>query len=428
MSTGTTETSDTLQERRERYVSPAVFQLTKIAIKKAKGAKIWDQAGKSYIDFVGGIGCVNAGHNPEPVVAAIKAQVDQYIHPSINVLNYQPYIELAQKLCDITPGGYEKMAAFFNSGAEAVENAVKIARYYTQRNAVIAFDGGYHGRTLLTMSVTSKITPYKKGFGPFAPEIYHIPHPALVTIKDFDTYWEQIFSTTVAANEIAAILFEPVLGEGGFMPMPKNFVQHLRKLCDTYGIIMIADEVQTGFCRTGKLFAMEHFAVSPDLMCIGKSIASGMPLTAVVGKKDILSAPHVGGIGGTFCGNPLSCAAALATLDIYQQEHLAQRSMEIGGQIVDFFSKCKKTYPCIGPIHGLGAMVGIDFIDPSGKPAPALLRSIMDYAREEGVILMSSGLHGNILRTLVPLVISDSELKQAFTAIENAFQKHYQSL
>ena len=414
-----------LQELREKYIPAAVFQLTKIAIKRAKGAKVWDQDGKEYLDFVGGIGCVNAGHSPDPVVDAIKTQSDQYLHPSINVMNYQPYVELAQKICDLTPGSYEKMAVFLNSGAEAVENAVKIARYYTKRNAVIAFDAGYHGRTLLTMSLTSKINPYKKGYGPFAPEIYHIPHPALVKVNSVEDYWKKIFSTTVTAHEVAAIIFEPVLGEGGFIPMPKDFVQHLRTVCDKEGIMMISDEIQTGFCRTGKLFAMEHFGVSPDLMTIGKSIASGMPLTAVVGKKEILASSHVGGLGGTFCGNPLSCAAALATLKIYEKENLAQRSMEIGNQIVTFFSNLKKQYQCIGHIHGLGAMVGIDFVDTDGKPDSNLLRAIMGKALEEGVILMSSGLDGNILRILVPLVISDDELQQAFSALERAFQKHF---
>ncbi len=414
--------SKKLQDIRENYISKAVFQLTKITISHAKGARVWDVEGNEYIDFVGGIGCVNAGHCPDEVVRAIQKQAELFIQPSINILNYQPYIELAEELCKITPGKEDKQAVLFNSGAEAVENAIKIARYATNRPAVICFDGAFHGRTLLAMSLTSKVKPYKYGYGPFAPEIYRVPHPAISEIKDFTAYWEQIFTDYVAADQVAAIIFEPELGEGGFIPMPIPFIKHLRSLCNEHGIVMIADEVQTGFCRTGKMFAMEHFEVVPDLITLGKSIASGMPLTAVVGKKQFLEASHVGGIGGTFCGNPLACAAALETIAIYKNQHLDKRALEIGKQIKDFFTRMKSQYNCIGDIHGLGAMIGIEFIDSLGRPNADYLHKLMELSLRNGVILMSAGMHGNILRTLMPLVITDEELSIAFAAIEKSIK------
>jgi len=414
--------SKKLQSMRETYLSKAVFQLTTIAVSKAKGARVWDNEGKEYIDFVGGIGCVNAGHCPDEVVSAIQAQAEKYIQPSINVFNYQPYLELVQKLCQITPGEDKKQSILFNSGAEAVENAIKIARYATKRSAVICFDLAFHGRTLLAMSLTSKTKPYKYGYGPYAPEIYRVPHPAITPVKNHAAYWEHIFSNYVPAEEVAAIIFEPELGEGGFIPMPGAFVEYLRTLCTERGILMIADEIQTGFCRTGKMFAMEHFNVAPDLMALGKSIASGMPLAAVVGKKELMDASHVGGIGGTFCGNPLACAAALATLSIYKKQRLAERAVKIGNQTKDFFEYIKAEYHCIGSIRGLGAMVGIEFVDSTGSPDAELLHQVMTLALKNGVILMSSGMHGHVLRTLMPLVITDNELTRAFQAIEKAIQ------
>ncbi|MDF1683653.1 MAG: aspartate aminotransferase family protein [Legionellaceae bacterium] len=414
--------SNKLQSMRETYLPKAVFQLTTVAVSKAKGAIVWDSEGKEYIDFVGGIGCVNAGHCPNEVVTAIQAQAEKYIQPSINIFNYQPYLELAKTLCQITPGEDEKQTALFNSGAEAVENAIKIARYATKRSAIICFDLAFHGRTLLAMSLTSKTKPYKYGYGPYAPEVYRVPHPAITPIKNHTDYWEHIFSSYVPAEEVAAIIFEPELGEGGFIPMPEAFVEHLRALCTERGILMIADEVQTGFCRTGKMFAMEHFNVVPDLMALGKSIASGMPLSAVVGKKQLMDASHIGGIGGTFCGNPLACAAALATLSIYKKQRLAERAVDIGNQTKTFFEYIKTQYHCIGNIRGLGAMVGIEFIDSTGKPDAEFLHQVMTRALNNGVILMSSGLHGNVLRTLMPLVITDKELTRAFEAIEKSIQ------
>lgn len=414
-----------LQSLRKKYVAEAVFQLTEVAVSKAKGALVWDTEGNEYIDFVGGIGCVNAGHCPDAVVQAIQEQAQNYIQPSINVLNYQPYLDVAQKLCEVTPGKDAKQAVLFNSGAEAVENSIKIARYATQRSAILCFDGAFHGRTLLAMSLTSKVKPYKYGYGPFAPEVYHIPHPALTKVEDFDKYWQHIFTNLVAAEHIAAIIFEPELGEGGFFPMPLDFVQHLRKLCTDNGIIMIADEIQTGFCRTGKLFAMEHYAVAPDLITLGKSIASGMPLTAVVGKKKLMSKSHVGGIGGTFCGNPLACVAAMATLEIYAKDNLAERALDIGAQTKAFFARIRSKHHCIGSIHGLGAMVGIEFVNKNGLPNPELLHKVIHLSLKNGVILMSAGMHGNVLRTLMPLVITDEQLNTALEVISQAIAEVY---
>lgn len=414
--------NDSIQKLRETYVAPAVFQLTHITVKEARGAKMWDVDGKEYIDMVGGIGCVNAGHNPPSVVKAIQKQAESFLHPGFHIVNHEPYVTLAQKLCDITPGSFEKRAAFFNSGAEAVENAIKVAREVTKRPAIISFDGGFHGRTLLAMSLTSKIKPYKYGYGPYAPEVYHLPHPALKNITDFDSYWRDVFTQTVAEENIAAIIFEPELGEGGFIPMPKAFVQHLRALCDDKGIVMIADEVQTGFCRTGKMFAMEHFDVSADIMTFGKSVASGLPLSGIVGKSELMSIPHVGGIGGTFGGNPLCCAAALETITIYEDNNLAKRAVEIGEKVRTFFGEIKVRYGCIGDINGLGAMIGVSFTDKEGNADAVLLKRVIAKALELGVILMPSGMQGNILRTLSPLVISDEELASAFEKIEEALK------
>ncbi len=416
------KSSQEQQNSRVKYIAKAVFQLTEIAIKKAKGAKVWDVEGSEYIDFVGGIGCVNAGHNPDEVVEAIKEQLEHYIHPGFNILNYLPYIEVAEKLCDITPGNYDKQAILFNSGAEAVENAIKVAKYATKRSGVICFDGGYHGRTLLTMTLTSKVNPYKLGYGPFAPEVYRVAHPGVNDIGDFNQYWEQIFTNVVAAENVSAIIFEPELGEGGFTPMPYEFVRQLRSLCNQKGIIMIADEVQTGFCRTGKMFAMEHYEVAPDIIVLGKSIASGLPLSAIVGKREVMSTSHVGGLGGTFCGNPLSCVSALATIKIYEDQNLADRAMEIGNATKQFFKRMKEEYQCISDIRGLGAMIGVEFINKKGEPDALMLKSIISASLSNGVILMSSGAKGNVLRTLMPLVISNEELQRAFSQIEKAFQ------
>jgi 4-aminobutyrate aminotransferase/(S)-3-amino-2-methylpropionate transaminase len=418
-------TGNNLQSLRKKYMPEAIFQLTQLNIKKAKGAKIWDADGKEYIDFVGGIGCVNAGHNPDTVVEAIKKQADDYLHVGINIVNYEPYIKLTEKLTQITPGSFTKQAGLFNSGAEAVENAIKISRYAKKRPAVICFNGGYHGRTLLTMTLTSKIKPYKFNYGPFAPEVYQVPHPSVCEVEDFDAYWDHIFATVVPAEEVAAIIFEPVLGEGGFIPMPKAFVQKLRQLCDDKDIVMIADEVQTGFCRTGKMFAMENYGVAPDLMTLGKSIASGLPLTAVVGREDLINASHVGGIGGTFCGNPLSCQAALETIKIYENDNLSERSVEIGKKTKAFFKAMDDKYHCISNIRGLGAMVGVEFTSKDGKPDAESLKAIISKSLDKGVILMSAGVKGNILRTLMPLVISDEELEVAFNRISEAFKEHF---
>ncbi|WP_150467231.1 aspartate aminotransferase family protein [Francisella sp. SYW-9] len=414
-----------LQSLRKKYVPDAVFQLTDLNIVKAKGAKIWDSEGNEYIDFVGAIGCVNAGHNPDSVVNAIKEQADNYLHIGINITNYEPYIKLTKKLVEIMPGDNEKQAVLFNSGAEAVENAIKIARYAKKRQGIVCFNGGYHGRTLLTMSLTTKIKPYKLGYGPFAPEVYHVPHPEISSIQNFDAYWENIFNTVVAADNIAAIIFEPVLGEGGFIPMPKDFVQKLRKLCTDNDIVLIADEIQSGFCRTGEMFAIENYGITPDLMTIGKSIASGLPLTAVVGSKNLINASHVGGLGGTFCGNPLACQAALESIKIYESDNLSAKANDIGEKVRSFFSKMQKKYNCISDIRGLGAMIGIEFCNSNNENGSDILKSIITLSLKNGVVLMSAGLEGNVLRTLMPLVISNEELDKAFKIIEQAFKTHF---
>ncbi len=424
-----------LKARREKAMPRGPFHVTPLFIARGEGALVYDIDGNEYVDFSGGIGSLNAGHCPPEVVTAIREQSGEYIHSCFNVMMYEPAIALAEKLNRIVPGKSDKQTLFFNSGAEAVENAVKIARYATGREAIIAFEHAFHGRTLLAMSLTSKVKPYKYGFGPFAPEIYRaqfpydyrdpIGTPGADNRQAYRDYFTTFFKNHVAAEKVAAIIIEPVLGEGGFVVPPFDFIPTLNEICQENDILLIADEVQSGFCRTGKMFAMEHFKVEADLMVLGKSLASGMPLSAVTGKTELMNAPHVGGLGGTYAGNPVACRAALATIDVYEQENLAERSAEIGKQVKGFFQALQKDYDTIGDIRGLGAMVGIEFVtDRASKtPNPQLLSAICQYCYEHGLIIMSAGTYSNVLRTLMPLVITDDQLESAFSIIQKAIKE-----
>lgn len=400
-----------------------------------KGALVTDVDGNTFIDLAAGIGTLNVGHCPPKVVEALKEQVDKFIHPCFHVMMYEPYIQLAEKLNQITPGSHEKKTFFLNSGAEAVENAVKIARKHTGRKAIISFERGFHGRTLLSMSLTSKVKPYKYGFGPFAPETYKMSYPYYYRAaggrspeevdQEVLRRMEDFFITEVAAEDVAAIIMEPVQGEGGFIVPSKTFVQGVKKICEKYGILFIADEVQTGFGRTGKLFAMEHFDVVPDLMTMSKSIAAGIPISAVTGRAEIMDAPNPGEIGGTFTGSPLGCVAALKVIEMIEEEGLIERSNIIGQTIISRFEKSKEKFAFIGDVRGLGAMCALEVvIDPSTKePDKELTGQIISKCHQKGVIILGAGLYGNVIRTLSPLVITDEQLEEALSVIEEVFEE-----
>lgn len=421
-----------LLQKKQQFVSQGISNLAPIFVESAKGAVIRDIDRNVFIDLYGGIGVINAGHCPESVVEAIKAQADKLLHSCFMVSMYDSYVELAEKLTRITPGDHAKKAMLVNSGAEAVENAVKIARAATGKPGVIAFEAGYHGRTLLTMTLTSKVKPYKHQFGPFAPEIYKIPSAYCYRCIYKSTYpecglhcleaFERFFISEVAPDNIAAMIIEPVQGEGGFIVPPQEFLPGLKQICEQNEMLFIADEVQTGFARTGKMFAVEYYGVVPDLITLAKGIASGMPLSAVVGKAEIMDAPTPGRVGGTYGGNPVACAAALATLELMAKEDLCARAETIGATIRGRMQQLQQRYPQIGDIRCLGAMVAIELVkDPKTKaPAKDEVGQIIQACFKRGVLTMGAGIFGNVIRFLPPLVISDSQLAAALDLFELA--------
>lgn len=415
---------DSLIAKKEKYVANGISSLYPMVIDSAQGAEVKDLKGNTYLDFYGGIGVINAGHCPQGVVDAIKQQADKLLHSCFMVGMYDPYIELAEKLCQIAPGDSPKKAMFVNSGAEAVENAIKIAKAYTKRPGVISFEGGFHGRTLMTMSLTSKVKPYKYQFGPFAPEVYKAPAANCYRCMYKSSYpdcqmacleaFERFFISEVDPESIAAMIIEPVQGEGGFIVPPNEFLPGLKKICDKYGIVFIADEVQSGFARTGKMFACEHFGVEPNLMTMAKGIASGMPLSAVVGKAEIMDAPAPGMIGGTYGGNPVSCAAALATIELMEKEQLPGRAEQIGARIVEKMTELQQKFPQIGDIRGLGAMAAIELVkDPQTKePLKEAVPEIIQESFKRGLLTMGAGIYGNVIRFLPPTVMTDEQLEK----------------
>lgn len=426
--------SEELQAKRKKYVTRSISNGNLNIAQYAKGATIIDIEGREWIDFAAAIGVLNVGHSHPKVVDAVKKQVDQFIHTGFNVMMYESYINLAEKLSQLIPVSYEASVGLFNTGAEAVENAVKMARKYTKRQAVVSFTRAFHGRTNLTMAMTSKVKPYKEGFGPFAGEVYQAPFPYMYrkpnNITD-EEYIEQtiasfkdFFITTVAPEDVACIVMEPVQGEGGFIVPPKQFVQEVSAFCKNHGIVFIADEIQTGFARTGTLFAIEQYAVEPDLVLLSKSIAAGLPLSAVVGRKEIINAPESGELGGTFSGSPVACAAALAVLDIIEQETLTERAEEIGNQIEQKLQEFKRRFSFVGDIRRLGAMVAVELVQSrkSKKPDSNITRKIVKYANENGLLLLTAGTYNNVIRFLTPLVITDKELMKGFHILEEAFE------
>jgi len=412
-------------ERIARAVSKALAVTFPIVAESGSGATLTDVDGNTFIDFTGGVGCLNVGHCHPDVLAAAHEQLDRFSHTDFTVVPYEPYVALAERLAERVPIGGPVKAAFFNAGTEAVENAVKFARAYTGRPAVIAFEGAFHGRTLLSLSLTSKVHPYKAGFGPFAPEVYRVPFPNAyrgISAADALAALERAFTTTVAAETVAAIVLELVQGEGGFVVAPPEFVAGVRKLCDRHGIVFVADEVQTGFGRTGRFFAIEHSGVEPDLVVVAKSIAMGLPLSGVLGKAEIMDAPGESAVGGTYVGNPVAQAAALAVLDVFEEEGLVERAERIGETIRGRMLGWQERYPQIGDVRGLGAMLAIEYVrDPVTKePAPELASGVAEAAAQRGLLLLKAGTYSNCNRVLCPLVITDAELDEALDAWEES--------
>ena len=417
--------SRALAEREGRAVAEPLRGHLPIFAERAENATITDVDGNVFVDFAGGVGVVNAGHAHPTVVDAVVEQAGRFLHTDYTVVPYETYVELAERLCALAPIGGETRAAFFNAGTEAVENAVKPARLHTGRPGVVAFEGAFHGRTLLAMTMTSKFHPYKTGMGPYAPDVYRAPFPNGYrgpSATEALTRLERMFEADVPADRIAAIVFEPQLGEGGFVPAPPAFVEGLRTICDRHGIVLVADEVQTGFGRTGRMFAMEHFDVEPDLLTVAKSIAAGLPLSGVIGRAEIMDGAHTGAIGGTYIGNPVAQAAALAVLDVFAEENLVARAEVVGGRIREQMLSWQARWARIGDVRGLGAMLAIELVhDPATKePAPELALATIDAALERGLILLKAGLYGNCIRVLCPLTIEDAVLDEALAVWEEA--------
>ena len=407
--------SQEILERKARVIAEPLSIYLPIVIAEGRGATITDVDGNTFIDFTGGVGCLNVGHSNPRVVEATKEQVERFTHTDFTIVPYENYVALAERLLDLAPIGGAKRAAFFNSGAEAVENSIKFARSFTKRPAVIAFDGGFHGRTLLALSLTSKTHPYKAGLGPFAPEVYRVPFNDLEEL-------DRAFKTRVAAEEVGAIVFEPVQGESGFIVAEQEFVAGLRRICDENGIVLVADEVQTGFCRTGRVFAMEHFGVEPDLLIVAKSIAAGIPLSGVLGRAEIMDAPGDSAIGGTYVGNPVAIAAAHAVLDTIAEDRLVEHAEQVGETIRSRMESWRERFDAVTDVRGLGAMLAIE-ISQGDEPAPELATAVVDAAVRRGLLILKAGLHGNCIRVLVPLVISEFELEEALDAWEEALDE-----
>ena len=429
------KTNKSLLADRNRHIPQGPFNVHPIFVEKAKGAIITDVEGKEYIDFAGGIGVNNVGHCNEEVLRAVQDQIQKYIHTCFHVVMYEPYVELAKKLNQITPGNFPKKTMLVNSGAEAVENAVKIARHATGRQATIAFEDAYHGRTLLAMSLTSKMKPYKFGFAPYAPEVYRMPYAycyRCVFGLEYPSceircayFLRDFFNTHISPEQVAALIVEPVLGEGGFVVPPKEYFKVLYNICKDNGIIFIADEVQTGFGRTAKMFAMEHYEVEPDIIVMAKSIAGGLPLSAVTGKADLMDHPQVGGLGGTYAGNPVSCRAALAVIEQIEKNDLLSRAEKIGKRVLEKFEEFYQHYPIVGDVRGLGAMVGMELVfdRKTKEPATALTKQLVTICRGKGLLMISAGTHSNIIRPLMPLVITDDQLERGLSIIEEGFSE-----
>lgn len=411
-----------LLQLRSQHVPRGVSNMHPIFTARAQGAQLWDIDGNEYIDFASGISVLNVGHNHPKVIQAVQAQLERFTHTCFQVTMYEPYIRLAERLNSLAPGEAPKKTIFLTSGAEAIENAIKIARVATHRPAVIAFSHSFHGRTLLGLSLTGKATAYKQEFGPFAPEVYHAPFPYEYRGWSSERALEalnELFQTEITPDQVAAVIIEPVLGEGGYIPAPESFLRELRRLTEAHGILLIADEIQTGFGRTGKLFAIEHSGIVPDIITVAKSLAGGLPLSGVIGRAEVMDAPAAGGLGGTYAGNPLACAAGLAVLDIFEQEDLFARAQQLGNRLMERFRSLQSEVPTLGDVRGLGPMIGLEFVrDPETKePAPEVTDNILAEAREQGLILLKAGLYNNVVRIVAPLVIEEALLSRGLETL-----------
>ena len=422
-------------ERRKNALPAGLAKSTEVVVEKAEGALVWDVDGNQLIDFAGGIGMINVGHRNENVVNAIREQLDKYLLTCSLVTTMEPYLDLAELLNSVTPGNFPKKTLLANSGSEAVENAINVAKYYTKRNAVLCFEGAYHGRTLLTLSLTSKYALFKKGFGSYVSDIYRIPAPNTyrgiegMNEEEYIQFCikrlENAFIAQVDPESLAAIIIEPVQGEGGFLPIPAAYLQKLREVCDKYGIVFIADEIQCGAGRTGKFFAIEHSGVVPDIVVSAKSIGAGLPISAITGKADILDAPHLGGVGGTYGGSPIACVAAIEAIKILKSESFLQRVNEVGETIRTTLERWKEKYPLVGDVRGIGAMRLVEFVKDHNSKEPdaeATLEIIKD-AVAHGLIMIRAGLYSNCIRLLPPIVITDEQLTEGLKVLEDAIAR-----
>jgi 4-aminobutyrate aminotransferase / (S)-3-amino-2-methylpropionate transaminase / 5-aminovalerate transaminase len=419
-------TNAALMARRQAAVPRGVGQAHPIFVARAQNAELWDVEGRRYIDFAGGIAVLNTGHCHPAVMDAVRAQLGLYTHTCFQVVAYEPYVELAERLNALAPGAFAKKTLFLSTGAEAVENAVKIARAHTRRGGVIAFTGGYHGRTLMTLGLTGKVAPYKSGFGPFPGEVFHalFPNPLHgVSVEDALASVQTILKNDIEADRVAAFIVEPVQGEGGFYVAPPAFIEGLKRIADAHGILLIADEVQTGAGRTGTWFASEQWPAEPDLITTAKSMAGGFPISAVVGRAEVMDAPGPGGLGGTYAGSPIGCAAALAVLQAFEDEKLLERARSMGATLVRGLREIAAAEKSIGDVRGLGAMVAIELFDGGdvSRPAAELTKQVVAEAAKRGLILLSCGTHGNVIRVLVPLTASDALVAEGLQVLADSF-------
>jgi 4-aminobutyrate aminotransferase / (S)-3-amino-2-methylpropionate transaminase / 5-aminovalerate transaminase len=419
--------SKEILERKDRVIADPLSIFLPVVVAEARGATLTDVDGNTFIDFTGGVGCLNVGHSHPRLVEAAQEQLTKFAHTDFTIVPYEVYVTLAERLLALAPFTGPAKAAFFNAGTEAVENAIKFARSYTKRSAVIVFEGAFHGRTLLSMTMTSKTHPYKAGLGPFAPEVYRVPFAQDYRGPDTRSALaalERTLVTQVAAESVAAIVIEPVQGEGGFVVAPRDFMTGIRRICDEHGIVMVVDEVQTGFGRTGKMFAIEHYGVEPDLITVAKSIAGGLPLSGVLGKAPIMDSPPDSAIGGTYVGNPVAQAAALAVLDVFEDEGLLERSQQIGERIRERMVSWQERYDRIGDVRGLGAMLALELVEDrdTKEPDAAFATAVVEAAAERGLLLLKSGIYSNCIRVLCPLVLTDAELDEALDVWDDALQ------
>ena len=427
--------SKVLLQLKEKYIPKGVFNTVPTFIKRGEGAVIEDVDGNILLDFAGGIGVLNIGYSHPEVVEVVKKQAEKFFHSSINVVLYESYIQLAKKLCEITPGNFEKKTMFVNSGAEAVENAIKIARRYTKKTDIICFEGAFHGRTLMTMTLTSKVEPYSFGFGPFAPGIHKIPFAycyrcsyglerSSCNLRCAERL-NEIFSSVVSAEDVAAVILEPIQGEGGFILPPDEFVNRLIEICKKNNILLIADEIQTGFCRTGKMFASEYWEAAPDIVVSAKSLAGGLPLSAVTARTEIIEASQSGGIGGTFCGNPLACVAGLKVIEIMERDNFTEKAQKIGKIVRSRFNIMKEKYSIIGNVRGRGAMLAFELVknQKDKEPAKEEAKAVIKEAYKNGLVLLKAGLFDNVIRILVPLVVAKEQLEVGLDIIDDAVKK-----